>query len=55
MKRGAATASHRAGIPESEIQVEGGWTNAKTVKLYIDRDPRSSQKLAKKIVHKTLR
>lgn len=49
MKRGAATSSHEAGVADVEIQREGGWTNPKTVSLYIDRDPKNSQKLAKKL------
>jgi len=49
MKQGAATASHEAGIAENEIQGEGGWTNPKTVKLYIDRKATTSQKFARRL------
>jgi hypothetical protein len=50
MKRGAATASHDAGVSEPEIQHEGGWTSSRTVRLYIDRSARASQKIAKRLV-----
>jgi len=52
MKRGAATSSHEAGVSEADIQTEGGWTNSKTVKLYIDRGPSKSQTIAKKLAKK---
>ncbi len=48
-KRGAATRSSEIGIPDDDIQVAGNWKNPKTVKLYIDRNPRQHQRLTKRI------
>jgi hypothetical protein len=46
MKRGAATSSHEAGVSEPDIQTEGGWSSSRTVKLYIDKGVKSSQRIA---------
>ncbi len=48
-RRGAATHSSKIGIPDSEIQLAGGWETARAMKLYIDRKPQQFQRISKKI------
>jgi hypothetical protein len=53
-KRGAATHSAKVGVPDEDIQIAGGWSNPRSMRLYIDRDPRQSQRFVKKILGITL-
>jgi len=54
LKRGAASDSDQAGIPETEIQEEGGWTNIKTTRLYIDKKDTKSVLYTRKLINKLL-
>ncbi len=49
-RRGVATHSAAVGIPDDEIQIAGGWSDPRSMRLYIDRDPRQSQNLASRIL-----
>ncbi len=48
-RRGVATHSNNVGVDENSIQVAGNWLDSRTVKKYIDRDPREHQRLTRKI------
>ncbi len=48
-RRGVATRSAEIGIADDEIQVAGGWKDPRTVRLYIDRHPKQTQRLTRKI------
>jgi len=47
-RRGMATESAKAGISDSDIQLSGGWQDARSMRLYIDRKPQQFQVIAKK-------
>ena len=49
-RRGAATHSAQIGIPDSEIQLSGGWQSAKSMKLYVDRKPKQFQRITNKLL-----
>jgi hypothetical protein len=49
-RRGVATHCSDIGVPEEDIQIARGWTNPRTLQLYIDRNPRQHQNLTKKIL-----
>jgi len=49
-KRGAATESSNQGISDDQIQDQGGWTNLKTTRLYIDKKPGKTHAFIKKLV-----
>ncbi len=48
-RRCVATQSAEIGIKDDEIQVAGGWKDPRTVRLYIDRNPKQHQKLTREI------
>ncbi len=48
-KRGVATRSSEIGIDDNSIQVAGGWKDLRTVRKYIDRDPKQHQRLIARI------
>jgi len=54
LKRGVATDSDAAGIPENEIQEEGGWTNVQTTRRYIDKKDTKSVLYTRKLIAKLL-
>jgi len=54
LKRGAATDSDEAGIPETDIQEQGGWTNIKTTRLYIDKKDLKSHAYTLNLIRKLL-
>jgi len=54
LKRGAATDSDAAGIPETDIQEQGGWTNIKTTRLYIDKKDLKSHAYTLNLIRKLL-
>jgi len=51
-KRGAATESSSQGISENQIQEQGGWTNIKTTRLYIDKKPNKNHAFIKKLLRR---
>ncbi len=51
-RRGVATRSAEVGIADDEIQVAGGWKDPRTVRLYIERNPKHHQRLTQKIFRK---
>ncbi len=50
-RRGAATRSAEVGVEEQIIQVAGDWKDPRTVRKYIDRDPKEHQRLTARIMN----
>ncbi len=49
-RRGVATHSSEVGVDDNSIQIAGNWTDPRTVKKYIDRNPLQHQRLTKRIL-----
>jgi len=49
-KRGAATESSSQGLSDNQIQDQGGWTNIRTTRLYIDKKPSKNHAFIKKLL-----
>ncbi len=49
-RRGVATHCSEVGIDDSSMQVAGNWSDPRTVKKYIDCNPRQHQRLTRGIL-----
>jgi len=48
--RGIATESSSKGISDEQIQEQGGWTNPRTARLYINKKDKKTREYNKKLL-----